>query len=68
MACFMYHTKSCPHRMLILVLAHGERPSSLTIVQLVIVASRFVFAAIGCRYCLPSCKSSLGLPFKKEVQ
>eukprot|EP00957_Ditylum_brightwellii_P169249 12881860-Ditylum_brightwellii.AAC.1 len=39
MACFVYHTKSCPHGRLTLVLAHGKRSSSSTIVQLAIVAS-----------------------------
>eukprot|EP00957_Ditylum_brightwellii_P119627 9126907-Ditylum_brightwellii.AAC.1 len=61
MACFMYLTKSCPHRRLTLVLAH-------VVVQLAIVPSRFVFGAIVRCNCLPSCESSLGLPFKKEVQ
>eukprot|EP00957_Ditylum_brightwellii_P191639 14590475-Ditylum_brightwellii.AAC.1 len=41
MACFVYHTKSCPHERLTLVLVHGKRSSSLTIVQLAIVARRF---------------------------
>eukprot|EP00957_Ditylum_brightwellii_P168141 12799850-Ditylum_brightwellii.AAC.1 len=40
MACFVYHMKSCPRRRLILVLTHGERSSSSTIVQLAIVARR----------------------------
>eukprot|EP00957_Ditylum_brightwellii_P178122 13566935-Ditylum_brightwellii.AAC.1 len=68
MACFVYHTKSCPCGGLIVVLTHSERSLSLTKVQVVIVASRFIFAAIGRRDCLPSCKSSLFSPFKKEVQ
>eukprot|EP00957_Ditylum_brightwellii_P020025 1511808-Ditylum_brightwellii.AAC.1 len=68
MACFVYHMKSCPHGMLTLVYMHGRRSSSLMIVQLAIVASRFVFGAISHCNCLPSCKASLGLPFKKEGQ
>eukprot|EP00957_Ditylum_brightwellii_P000175 14063-Ditylum_brightwellii.AAC.1 len=67
MACFVYLTKSCSHGMLTLVLAHGGRSSSSTIVQLAVVA-KFVFGAIGRHNCLPSCESSLGLPFRKEVQ
>eukprot|EP00957_Ditylum_brightwellii_P076446 5810195-Ditylum_brightwellii.AAC.1 len=66
MACFMYHTKSCPLGRLTLDLAHGKRSLSLTIVQLVIVASRFVLAAIGRRSCSPSCKSSLGFPYQQK--
>eukprot|EP00957_Ditylum_brightwellii_P119797 9140182-Ditylum_brightwellii.AAC.1 len=67
MACFVYHTKSCYCGMLTLVLVHGGRSSSSAIVQLALVA-RFVFGAIGHRNCSPSSKSSLGLPFRKEVQ
>eukprot|EP00957_Ditylum_brightwellii_P017570 1323837-Ditylum_brightwellii.AAC.1 len=67
MACFMYHTKYCSHGMLTLVLAHGGRSSPLMLVPLAVVA-RFVFGAIGRRNCSPSCKSSLGLPLRKEVQ
>eukprot|EP00957_Ditylum_brightwellii_P190962 14540444-Ditylum_brightwellii.AAC.1 len=66
MACFVYHPKSCLRGRLTLVLVHGKRTSSLLIVQLVTVASRFVFAAIGRRTCLPSCKSSLCFPFQKK--
>eukprot|EP00957_Ditylum_brightwellii_P046293 3512817-Ditylum_brightwellii.AAC.1 len=65
MACFVYHTKSCPRRRLILVLTHGEslgRPVSSAFF------SRFALAAIGSRDCLPSCESSLCSPLKKEVQ
>eukprot|EP00957_Ditylum_brightwellii_P032355 2450948-Ditylum_brightwellii.AAC.1 len=36
--CLMYHMKSCPHERLTLVLVHGGRSLSLTIVQLAIVA------------------------------
>eukprot|EP00957_Ditylum_brightwellii_P105963 8083016-Ditylum_brightwellii.AAC.1 len=68
MACFVFHMKSCSCGMLTLVLAHGRRSLSSTIVQLAIVASRFVFGAIGCRNCSPSCESSLCSPFTKEVQ
>eukprot|EP00957_Ditylum_brightwellii_P195009 14858006-Ditylum_brightwellii.AAC.1 len=68
MACFVYHTKSCPRGRLTLALAHGERSSSSTIVELALVAMliMFVFGAIGRRNCLPSGESSLGLPFRKE--
>eukprot|EP00957_Ditylum_brightwellii_P056948 4316590-Ditylum_brightwellii.AAC.1 len=66
MACFVYHTKPCPRGRLTLVLAHGERFLSLMTVQLALIASRFVFAAIGRRNCSPSRESSLGLPFEKE--
>eukprot|EP00957_Ditylum_brightwellii_P004110 312213-Ditylum_brightwellii.AAC.1 len=79
MACLVYHTKSCSYGMLTLVLVHGRRSSSLTIVQLTIVASlgrpvssasfsRFVLGAIGSCNCSPSRKSSLGLLSGKEVQ
>eukprot|EP00957_Ditylum_brightwellii_P078100 5937635-Ditylum_brightwellii.AAC.1 len=63
----MYHTKSCPRGRLILVLVHGERSSSPTMVQPAIVV-RFVFAAIGRRNHSPSSESSLGLPFQGKVQ
>eukprot|EP00957_Ditylum_brightwellii_P125728 9584444-Ditylum_brightwellii.AAC.1 len=50
-----------------LALAHGKRSSFSTIVPLALVA-RFVFAAISHCNRLPSCKSSLGLPFQEKVQ
>eukprot|EP00957_Ditylum_brightwellii_P075036 5702393-Ditylum_brightwellii.AAC.1 len=65
MACFVNHAKSCLRGRLTFALAHGRRSSSLTIVQLAVVAmlTRFVFAAISRRNSSPSCESSLGLPF-----
>eukprot|EP00957_Ditylum_brightwellii_P191099 14550670-Ditylum_brightwellii.AAC.1 len=69
MACFVYHTKSSSRGMLTLVLAHGGRSLSSTIVPLPVTSaflSRFVFGAIGRCNCLPSWGSSLGLPFMKE--
>eukprot|EP00957_Ditylum_brightwellii_P110527 8431054-Ditylum_brightwellii.AAC.1 len=70
MACFVYHTKSCPSGKLTLALAHGKRSSSSTIVQLAVVAMLigFVFAAIGRRNRSPSCNSFLGFPFQAKVQ
>eukprot|EP00957_Ditylum_brightwellii_P023177 1749095-Ditylum_brightwellii.AAC.1 len=68
MACFVYHTKSCPRGRLILFLTYGERSLSSTTLQLALISSSFVFGVIGRRNCLPSRKSSLGLLFKKEVQ